>query len=125
MQLDIIVYDKSYRIRFSAPLPLLRMNTSPPYIHLHPDDTIYVLIRAVAAGEVLVIDGAKFTMEQPLSLGHKIAACDIIGGQRILKYGVSIGLASQSIRCGEHVHLHNLKSEYTNTFTLEKERRYV
>lgn len=102
------------------------MNTfPPPFIHLHPDDTIYVLIRAIAAGEVLVIDGVEYTIEQPLSLGHKIAACDMAVGDQVLKYGVSIGLASQAIRRGEHVHLHNLKSEYTNTFTLEKTHRYA
>ncbi|MEN8829471.1 MAG: UxaA family hydrolase [Lentimonas sp.] len=101
------------------------MNTTPAFIHLHPDDTIYVLIRALDAGEVLVINGVEYTNEASLSLGHKIAACDMVAGDKVLKYGVSIGLASQPIRCGEHVHLYNLKSEYTNTFTLEKERRYA
>lgn len=124
MTFDIIVNDNLYRL-CSNPLILVNMKTTPAYIHLHPDDTIYVLIKALDVGEVLTIDGVEYIIEQPLSLGHKIAARDMLVGEKVLKYGVPIGLASQPIRCGEHVHLHNLKSEYTNTFTLEKERRYA
>jgi hypothetical protein len=32
---------------------------------------------------------------------------------------VPIGSATQDIAVGEHVHLHNMKSDYIQTFTLE------
>ncbi|MGJ8654576.1 MAG: UxaA family hydrolase [Opitutaceae bacterium] len=100
------------------------MKTPSAFIHLHPDDNVYVLIRTLPAGEVLEIDGAAYSFEQSLSLGHKIACRDISAGEKILKYGMSIGLATEAIACGQHVHLHNLESEYTHTFTLDEARRY-
>lgn len=101
------------------------MSASLPYIHLHPDDNVFVLIRGLAAGEELTIDGAAYSFEQDFSLGHKIAAADITKGGKVLKYGMTIGVASKPIQRGDHVHLHNLESEYTATYTLDKERRFA
>lgn len=40
--------------------------------------------------------------------GHKIALTDISKGTPVIKYGESIGAASQDIRKGEYVHIHNM-----------------
>lgn len=40
--------------------------------------------------------------------GHKIAVCPIRKGERVIKYGESIGAASADIQKGEHVHVHNM-----------------
>ena len=37
-----------------------------------------------------------------------------------MKYGVSIGSALQGIHPGEHVHLHNMKSDYLPPHTRER-----
>ena len=42
--------------------------------------------------------------------GHKVAVKDILKGESIRKYGEQIGAASQDIRQGEYVHVHNLCS---------------
>lgn len=42
--------------------------------------------------------------------GHKIALRDIAPGEQITKYGEEIGVATQPIRAGEYVHVHNLDS---------------
>lgn len=42
--------------------------------------------------------------------GHKYAAEDITCGTDILKYGQPIGHATCNIKKGEHVHIHNLKT---------------
>lgn len=101
------------------------MSSPLPYIHLHPDDNVFVLIRQISSGEEVSIDGGTYSFERELSLGHKIAATDIAEGSKVLKYGMSIGVASKPIKCGEHVHLHNLESEYTATYTLDKEHRFA
>ncbi|MDP4879446.1 MAG: UxaA family hydrolase [Opitutales bacterium] len=101
------------------------MKNSPPFIHLHPDDNVYVLIRTLPAGEALAIGETSYRFDCELCLGHKIAVCAIEKGAKVLKYGMSIGIASQSIAQGDHVHLHNLESEYTHTFTLDEDRRYA
>ncbi|MCX7715553.1 MAG: altronate dehydratase family protein [Clostridia bacterium] len=42
--------------------------------------------------------------------GHKVALEDIRKGQKIIKYGYSIGHATEDIAKGEHVHTHNIKT---------------
>ena len=42
--------------------------------------------------------------------GHKYALCDIEKGSQVIKYGFPIGVATDNIKAGEHVHSHNLKT---------------
>ncbi|MGY4402165.1 UxaA family hydrolase [Bradyrhizobium sp. USDA 3315] len=81
-------------------------------------DNVLVARGKVAAGETIVVDGAAVTLAITISLGHKIARCDIGLGERIVKCGVPIGSATAHIARGEHVHVHNVKSDYTPTHAL-------
>jgi hypothetical protein len=38
---------------------------------------------------------------------------------------VPIGSAKEEVAAGAHIHLHNLKSDYLETYTLDKDRTYV
>ena len=44
-------------------------------------------------------------------LGHKIALKDLKEGDTILKYGHDIGKVIKSIKKGDHVHVHNVKTK--------------
>ena len=46
-----------------------------------------------------------------IPLGHKIAMTDLKEGDTILKYGHDIGKGVKSIKKGEHVHVHNVKTK--------------
>ena len=46
-----------------------------------------------------------------IQLGHKIAMIDLSVGDTILKYGHDIGKVVKSIKKGEHVHVHNVKTK--------------
>jgi len=46
-----------------------------------------------------------------IQLGHKIAMIDFNEGDTILKYGHDIGKVVKSIKKGEHVHVHNVKTK--------------
>ena len=46
-----------------------------------------------------------------ISLGHKIAMVNLAEGDTILKYGHDIGKVVKSIKKGEHVHVHNVKTK--------------
>ena len=46
-----------------------------------------------------------------IPLGHKIALQDLKEGDTILKYGHDIGKVVKSIKKGEHVHVHNVKTK--------------
>ena len=82
-------------------------------------DNVYVLLRPLSEGTRLQIGDQTIVCEASLDLGHKIAARDIASGEQIIKYGAPIGSAIRNIRLGEHVHLHNVKSDYIPTYTLD------
>ena len=68
-------------------------------------------------------------VEVNLADGHKYALVDIKRGENVIKYGNPIGHATSDIKCGEHVHTHNLATnlcdlteyEYTPELTEEKQ----
>lgn len=88
---------------------------------IHPSDNVLVVRRAVEAGDVLKISGVDIVFNKPLGLGHKIAAVFIPKGGKVVKFGVPIGSATEDIAPGDHIHLHNLKSDYLPTYTLDHE----
>lgn len=45
-----------------------------------------------------------------IETGHKKALCHINKGEKVIKYGFPIGVATEDINEGEHVHSHNLKT---------------
>ena len=53
----------------------------------------------------------KIQSKNDIQLGHKIAMIDLKEGDTILKYGHDIGKVVKSIKKGEHVHVHNVKTK--------------
>ena len=90
------------------------------FILLHPQDNVLVCCRAADAGEMLAVGRESMVLMQAMELGHKVARRAVCRGDKIVKYGVSIGSAAQDIRPGEHVHLHNMRSDYTAPHTRER-----
>ena len=89
---------------------------------LHPDDNVLVLRSAVEAGEAIMVEGVQVTVAARIGMGHKLARRAIGAGEKVLKYGAPIGSATCAIAAGEHVHLTNLKSDYTQTHSLDQAR---
>ena len=83
---------------------------------LAPGDDCVVLARPCAAGDAVGIDGVAYRMTQALGIGHKLARHAIAPGDVVLKHGAPIGRATQPIAAGEHIHLHNLASQYLATW---------
>jgi len=103
------------------------INPSPTdacLLRLHPLDNVLTVIANFEAGETVWIDGNSVVLSQRLPFGHKVAAGPIAVGEKVLKYGVPIGSATQPIARGEHVHTHNLKSDYLPTYWREDQERY-
>ena len=93
--------------------------SDPRLLLLSPGDSVYVLRAQLAAAAPAWVAGVAVAFPQPLGLGHKIARIAIAPGAPVIKYGAPIGRATQAIAPGDHVHLHNLKSDYTPTYALE------
>ena len=81
-----------------------------------PHDSVGVAITEIRAGEtvegVVIEDNSIVSVPavQNIPLGHKIAVTPIAAGGTVFKYSVPIGVAKVSIKPGEHVHVHNVKS---------------
>jgi hypothetical protein len=82
-------------------------------------DNVLLATRSLPAGSVVQSDGEPVTLAVDLALGHKVARRAIRPGEPILKYGVTIGLATQPIARGAHVHVHNIVSNYTRTHIID------
>ena len=91
----------------------------PPLLLLHPVDNILVARRDIAQGEFVEMDGETFSMPVAIELGHKLARRALAAHTRVLKYGAPIGSMKAAVGRGEHVHLHNLKSDYIPSTTRE------
>ena len=87
-------------------------------IVLAPNDTVAVARCAIDAGTEVLIGGRTVTLSQAVTMGHKIARTPMAVGDKVVKYGASIGSATRAIAVGDHVHLHNVKSDYTPTYAL-------
>jgi len=80
---------------------------------VHSADTVATMLADTAEGEVEIFGGsagACVRALEPVQLGHKIATIRMNAGDAVMKYGVTIGLASRDIQAGEWVHLHNCRS---------------
>ncbi len=88
-------------------------------LRISENDNVYVLLQSLSAGTRLRLGEKIVVIEVSLGLGHKIAARNIVSGEKIVKYGAPIGSATRDIRMGEHVHVHNIKSDYIPTYTLD------
>jgi hypothetical protein len=106
------------------------MNTNEPIptdarlLRLHPQDNVLTVIANFEPGETVWISGQAAALSQRLPFGHKVAAGPIAVGEKIIKYGVPIGSATQPIARGELVHTHNLKSDYLPTYRREDQEGY-
>lgn len=88
---------------------------------LNPDDNVLVLTKSMSAGSSFRLKDRTFHLEKPLGLGHKIASRPIPAEEKIYKYGAPIGSATRDIHPGEHVHLHNMKSDYLPTLPVDED----
>jgi altronate dehydratase small subunit len=92
---------------------------------LAPDDNCLVVVQAVREGDRVSVDGELVAVAKSIGVGHKLARRAIARGEKVLKYGAIIGTASAPIARGEHIHTHNLESDYLPTYTLEAGRAFV
>lgn len=78
-------------------------------------DNIATLLKDAEPGAVVIRGEAELSeirLTQPITMGHKVALRAIEKGEAVVKYGVTIGLATRPIAPGEWVHLHNCRSLY-------------
>ncbi|MGA2255073.1 MAG: UxaA family hydrolase [Thermoguttaceae bacterium] len=84
-------------------------------LRLAEADNVAVATVDFPAGAVAPLDDGQITLIDAVAMGHKAAVVPIAAEEKIVKYGCPIGSAVRAIRVGEHVHTHNIKSDYLPT----------
>ncbi|WP_404338239.1 UxaA family hydrolase [Sphingomonas sp. MMS12-HWE2-04] len=71
-------------------------------------DSVATALRDLTAGEAVMLDDDRITVQADIARGHKFAVVAIEAGAPVFKFGFPIGRATVAIAPGEHVHAHNL-----------------
>ena len=83
-------------------------------IAIKRQDNVATAIRDIPAGGTATVgideESILVQVDREIPFGHKLALRAISRGEEVLKYGTVIGMATQDIRPGEHVHIHNVES---------------
>ncbi|HQT89874.1 MAG TPA: UxaA family hydrolase [Acidiphilium sp.] len=90
-----------------------------PHLLVHnPKDNVgVVVVEGLKAGTemfcVITETNADFRLvtHADIPIGHKVALADLAPGDTAIKYGEDIGKIVASVREGDHVHTHNLKTK--------------
>jgi LDH2 family malate/lactate/ureidoglycolate dehydrogenase len=68
-----------------------------------------VIVTLAGSGEAIM----ELAARQTLPFGHKVAVRNIDKGNPVHRYGFPIGVATTDIDQGEHVHTHNMRSQFS------------
>jgi len=87
----------------------------PSVLLLDAKDTAAVALTPLSAGTAIEVirggDTTRVVAETLIPFGHKIAVAPMAAGDPVVKYGEVIGVATTAIRPGQHVHIHNVRSD--------------
>lgn len=78
---------------------------------IDPRDNVGIVLEGVKPGDRIEINGKVIPVLNTIALPHKIAIVDLKQGDDVIKYGMVMGYATQDIKAGQHVHVHNVDSE--------------
>jgi len=92
----------------------------PAVMRLSPQDNIAVALRALKAGETVMLDDVALTIDRSIAVGGKLAARSLAAGEIVVKYNCPIGIASRAIAPGERIDAQNVESNYLPTTALPR-----
>jgi len=95
------------------------MSVHGAFILLHADDNVLVCRAHADAGSIVPIDNTELRLPAAIDVGHKIARHELKIGDKIIKYGAPIGSMVADARAGDHIHMHNMQSDYIKSHTRE------
>lgn len=90
-----------------------------PFLLLSEKDNVLVARANAPEGLTVTLESGPTPLTRAIPMAHKIARHSIAIGDTILKYGMPIGIATAAIAAGAHVHIHNIRSAYTATISLQ------
>jgi altronate dehydratase small subunit len=94
-------------------------------ILLSPEDNCLIAGARLEAGTQIEIEGEHVTLAKTIELGHKVARHALRSEEKVLRYGAVIGHVTTDVARGEHLHTHNLESDYLPTYTHDAGHAFV
>ncbi|MBU9711617.1 UxaA family hydrolase [Evansella tamaricis] len=78
-------------------------------------DNVAFALKNFKAGDTIKVAHKVITIHEEIVAGHKIAIRTIEKNENVIKYGYPIGKATETIRPGDWVHTHNVKTNLKGT----------
>jgi hypothetical protein len=101
------------------------LHTDARLILLSPQDNCLIAAARLEAGTEVEIEGESVTLSKAIDLGHKVARGPLAKDDKVLRYGAVIGHVTEPVARGEHLHTHNLESDYLPTYTHDAGHEFV
>lgn len=80
------------------------------YIKIHENDNVIVALKEIPEGETVEAGDITVTALETIPAGHKMAISEIAENGEVIKYGCRIGNAKETIKAGQWIHTHNVKT---------------
>ncbi|SAL73900.1 D-galactarate dehydratase/Altronate hydrolase family protein [Caballeronia terrestris] len=100
-------------------------DTDARLILLSPEDNCLIAGAQLGAAESVMIEGELVTLLKSIDLAHKVARIALKADDKVLRYGAVIGHVTVDVAKGEHLHTHNLASDYLPTYTHDDGHEFV
>lgn len=78
------------------------------FLQIHAHDNVLVALQDLAKGEQIVFEGKTIVLSTAVESKHKFAIASLNKGDRIVMYGVLVGIANQHIDQGEAITVKNV-----------------
>lgn len=79
-------------------------------LHMSEADNVVTAIDDLEAGAEVPYGDRTIELAEDVPFGHKVALIPLAEGDTVVKYGETIGSATEPIEPGERVHTHNCES---------------
>jgi altronate dehydratase small subunit len=101
-------------------MPDASRSAGPPIsvglIRLAAVDNVLIATRDLPPGASATSAGEVVDLTCAVPLGHKVASRFLERGDKVVRYAMAIGSATEPIAAGDWVHTHNVVSDYIQTF---------
>ncbi len=85
------------------------------FVKIAESDNVLVALRTLKANSTINVGEISILLKSEIPVAHKFALKKIRKGEKVLKYGAPIGIATLDIEAGEYVHVHNTKTGLSGT----------
>lgn len=88
-------------------------NTGADGLVMVATDHVATALRDMTCGDTMIYrigeQATPLLLLDDIPFGHKVAIMNLAEGDLVKKYGETIGRATQHIKQGQHVHVHNVE----------------